>query len=67
MGTRVTIEEAATILGRSSSTLRRWERDGRIRGERRLGRLFFERADVERIGREPLVPAATEGRRRGRR
>ncbi len=48
----VRIGAAATALGVSIDTLRRWERDGRVAFERRDGRRYLPSAELARLLRE---------------
>src|SRR3954451_1986151 len=50
----LTIGEAARALGVSADTLRRWDRDGRIRTERdERNRRLVPQAEVERLSTHP--------------
>ena len=48
----IRIGAAATALGVSIDTLRRWERAGRVRFERRGGTRYVDAAEVARLLRE---------------
>lgn len=48
----IRIGAAASALGVSVDTLRRWERDGRVSFERRSGQRFMAAADLARLLRE---------------
>jgi molybdopterin-binding protein len=53
-GTRLTIGEAASALGVSPDTLRRWDRAGRLRTVRDArNRRLVPRAEVERLSARP--------------
>jgi len=53
-GARLTIGEAASALGVSADTLRRWDRDGRLRTVRdERNRRLVPRAEVERLTARP--------------
>jgi molybdopterin-binding protein len=45
----IRIGAAASALGLSVDTLRRWERDGRVRFERRSGQRFLSAAELTRL------------------
>jgi molybdopterin-binding protein len=50
----LTLGEAATALGVSADTLRRWERAGKLRAARDgQGRRRVSRAEVERLSKKP--------------
>ena len=57
--------EAAKILGRTLASLRDWIVKKRITPFRRLGRLYFDRTEIERLSASPEVPQAN-GRRKGK-
>ena len=57
MGERLSIEEAAAALERSSSTLTRWIREGRIAVVRVLGHTYVTRAEVDRVKSGEDIPA----------
>ena len=49
-GELVPIGTAARLLGVSVDTIRRWERDGRIKGRRTMGgQRRFPRAEIDRL------------------
>lgn len=52
MEDKIRIGSAASALGVSVDTLRRWERDGRVTFERRGGQRFMSGADLARLLRE---------------
>ncbi|WP_308221721.1 helix-turn-helix domain-containing protein [Georgenia sp. EYE_87] len=55
-GGLLTVGQAAAILGVSTDTVRRWERDGRVAGFRTpTGQRRFRQLDVERL----LRPSGT--------
>lgn len=54
----LTIEQVAAMVGRATTTIRRWERAGRITGVRVLGRLRYRRSEVEQLLRPE--PRGTE-------
>ena len=58
---------AARMLGVSLDTLRRWDRDGRIRTERdRANRRLVPRSEIERLrGHEPAHDLSARNRFRG--
>src|SRR5918997_4651947 len=62
-----TASEAARLLGISLDTLRRWDRQGRIRTERdRANRRVVPAAEVERLRRrEPAPDLSARNRFRG--
>jgi molybdopterin-binding protein len=54
MPERVTLGEAARMLGRSADTLRRWDREGRIETTRdERNRRLVSLAEVRRLGGRP--------------
>ena len=55
--------EAARILGRTLASLRDWIVKKRITPIRRLGRLYFDRAEIERLAASPEVPKANVKRK----
>jgi molybdopterin-binding protein len=60
----VRIGAAATALGVSIDTLRRWERDGRIAFERRGQQRYLTSAQLARLLRERAASGATAARNR---
>ena len=63
-GPAIRIGAAATALGVSVDTLRRWERDGRVRFERVAGRRVMSGAELSRLLRERGVGGRTSARNR---
>lgn len=54
MAERVTLGEAARMLGVSADTLRRWDRDGKIRTSRdKRNRRLVSLSEVRRLGGRP--------------
>jgi molybdopterin-binding protein len=64
MDNLVRIGAAATALGLSVDTLRRWERDGRIEFERQGGQRFMHAEDLARLLRERATHEHTSARNR---
>jgi molybdopterin-binding protein len=64
MSELVRIGTAATALGVSTDTLRRWERDGRIRFERRGQQRFIQAKDLAELLRERGGGERTSARNR---
>lgn len=61
-----TASEAARALGISLDTLRRWDRDGRIRTERdTANRRLVPRSEVERLRTQPADELSARNRFRG--
>jgi molybdopterin-binding protein len=61
-----TASEAARALGISLDTLRRWDRDGRIRTERdSANRRLVPRSEVERLRSQPADELSARNRFRG--
>jgi molybdopterin-binding protein len=60
----IRIGAAASALGVSVDTLRRWERDGRIAFERRSGQRFVSAAELTRLLSERAGTARTSARNR---
>jgi molybdopterin-binding protein len=61
-----TASEAARALGISLDTLRRWDRDGRIRTERdSANRRLVPRSEVERLRAQPADELSARNRFRG--
>jgi molybdopterin-binding protein len=60
----IRIGAAATALGVSIDTLRRWERTGRIRFERRGQQRYLAQAELARLLRERAAAGATSARNR---
>lgn len=61
-GTRLTIGEAASALGVSPDTLRRWDRAGRLRTVRDArNRRLVPRHEVERLSARPRRHATEDG------
>lgn len=61
-----TASEAARALGISLDTLRRWDRDGRIRTERdSANRRLVPRSEVERLRTQPADELSARNRFRG--
>src|SRR5581483_10593632 len=60
----VRIGSAATALGVSVETLRRWERDGRIRFERRHGQRLIPASELARIMHERAPALQSSARNR---
>jgi molybdopterin-binding protein len=61
-----TASEAARVLGISLDTLRRWDRDGRIRTERdAANRRLVPRSEVERLRAQPADELSARNRFRG--
>jgi molybdopterin-binding protein len=58
------IGAAATALGVSVDTLRRWERDGRVHFERRGTQRWLAAAEVARLLAERRPPARSSARNR---
>jgi molybdopterin-binding protein len=58
------IGAAASALGVSVDTLRRWERDGRIAFERRAGMRYISAEDIARLLRERHPPSTSSARNR---
>lgn len=52
----VTPQEAADILGRSLSTIRKWLVERRIVGMKKLGRIYFDRSEIEKLAQATSVP-----------
>jgi excisionase family DNA binding protein len=48
----MTAEEAAVALGVSVATVHRWRRGGLLRFEKMIGRVFFDRAQVEELAKK---------------
>jgi molybdopterin-binding protein len=62
VGTRLTIGEAASALGVSPDTLRRWDRAGRLRTVRDArNRRLVPRREVERLSARPRRHATDDG------
>ncbi|HEU4702998.1 MAG TPA: helix-turn-helix transcriptional regulator [Conexibacter sp.] len=60
-GTRLTIGEAASALGVSADTLRRWDRAGRLRTVRDArNRRLVPRTEVERLSARPRRHATAD-------
>ena len=64
MSELVRIGTAATALGVSTDTLRRWERDGRIKFERRGQQRFIQAKDLAELLRERGGGERTSARNR---
>jgi len=64
MSELVRIGTAATALGVSTDTLRRWERDGRIKFERRGQQRFMQAKDLAELLRERGGSERTSARNR---
>lgn len=64
MSELVRIGTAATALGVSTDTLRRWERDGRIKFERRGQQRFIQAKDLADLLRERGGSERTSARNR---
>ncbi len=64
MSELVRIGTAATALGVSTDTLRRWERDGRIKFERRGQQRFIQAKDLAELLRERGGTERTSARNR---
>jgi molybdopterin-binding protein len=63
---RYTASEAARALGISLDTLRRWDRDGRIRTERdAANRRLVPRSEIERLRAQPADELSARNRFRG--
>ena len=60
----VKIGTAATALGVSVDTLRRWERAGKITFERRDNRRYISSVDLSRLVRERATTGVTSARNR---
>lgn len=60
----VRIGAAATALGVSVDTLRRWERDGRVQFERRGGRRWIASEELARLLRERAGGGRSSARNR---
>src|ERR1700760_2683454 len=60
----IRIGAAASALGVSVDTLRRWERDGRISFERRSGQRFVSAAELTRLLTERAGTKRTSARNR---
>jgi molybdopterin-binding protein len=64
MDDTIRIGAAATALGVSIDTLRRWERDGRVSFERRGTQRYMSSDELARLLRERATTAATSARNR---
>jgi molybdopterin-binding protein len=60
----IRIGAAASALGVSVDTLRRWERDGRVTFERRSGQRFLSTAELTRLLTERAGTARSSARNR---
>ena len=60
----IRIGAAASALGVSVDTLRRWERDGRVSFERRSGQRFVPAAELTRLRTERAGTSRTSARSR---
>ena len=60
----IRIGAAASALGVSVDTLRRWERDGRVSFERRSGQRFVPAAELTRLLTERAGTSRTSARNR---
>jgi molybdopterin-binding protein len=60
----IKIGAAATVLGVSVDTLRRWERAGRVAFTRRGNQRYLAAGDLSRLLRERTAPALTSARNR---
>jgi molybdopterin-binding protein len=60
----IRIGAAATALGVSVDTLRRWERDGRVRFERRGAQRWIQSEELARLLRERAGGGRTSARNR---
>lgn len=60
----IRIGAAASALGVSVDTLRRWERDGRVTFERRSGQRFLSAAELTRLLTERAGTARSSARNR---
>src|SRR3954465_6538331 len=60
----IRIGAAASALGVSVDTMRRWERDGRVTFERRSGQRFVPAAELTRLLTERAGTARTSARNR---
>jgi len=60
----IRIGAAASALGVSVDTLRRWERDGRVSFERRSGQRFVHSAELTRLLTERAGTARSSARNR---
>ena len=63
-GSRVTVSEAAELVGRSVNTIRRWIADGRLRTKRVLGRVYFDRSELELLAQQPDLPSPKRTQRK---
>jgi excisionase family DNA binding protein len=61
----LTVTEAATRVGRSPATVRRWIRDGRLPAQTRGGRRVIDPADLDGVRDElyPMLPLPPEWQR----
>ncbi len=58
----VTIPEAAVLIHRGETAVRRLIAGGRVRAVRRLGRIYVNRADIDKLrAGEPVRPEAVAG------
>src|ERR1039458_4360225 len=65
LGVVITVGEAASRVGRSPETVRRWIRSGRLPASRDRGRLLLDASDVDTVRDElyPMLPLPEEWRR----
>jgi excisionase family DNA binding protein len=61
----ITVVEAASRVGRSPETVRRWIRSGRLPASRDRGRLLLEVSDLDTVRDElyPMLPLPEEWQR----
>jgi excisionase family DNA binding protein len=61
----ITVVEAASRVGRSPETVRRWIRSGRLPALRERGRLLLEVSDIDTVRDElyPMLPLPQEWQR----
>lgn len=63
MPDQLTLGQAARALGVSTDTLRRWDRDGKLRTTRdRRNRRLVPAAELQRLGQRPQRHRAGQGR-----
>ena len=62
----ITPAEAAAILGRSLQTVRKWVALRRLLPEKKLGRIYFDEAEIRKLALAAEVPPSRPKAKKGK-